>query len=85
MIKYIISILWAFFARMKTRQQKTNRRGNQKRLCGVCESFLTGLEGNTKYAFVGCDDLGESRTELEGKLAAIGYYYDEQLNQFVAR
>ena len=32
-----------------------------------------------------CDDLGESRTELEGKLAAIGYYYDEQLNQFVAR
>lgn len=32
-----------------------------------------------------CDDLGENRTELEEKLAGIGYYYDEQLNQFVAR
>ncbi|MBE6835191.1 MAG: DUF4250 domain-containing protein [Ruminococcaceae bacterium] len=32
-----------------------------------------------------CDDLGENRTELEDKLAGIGYYYDEQLNQFVSR
>lgn len=32
-----------------------------------------------------CDDLGENRTELEEKLADIGYYYDEQLNQFVSR
>lgn len=32
-----------------------------------------------------CDDLGENRTELEEKLADIGYYYDEQLNQFVPR
>lgn len=32
-----------------------------------------------------CDDLGVSRTELEEKLADIGYYYDEQLNQFVSR
>ena len=32
-----------------------------------------------------CDDLGENRTELEEKLIDIGYYYDEQLNQFVAR
>lgn len=30
-----------------------------------------------------CDDLGVSRTELEEKLADIGYYYDGQLNQFV--
>jgi len=32
-----------------------------------------------------CDDLGENRVELEEKLADIGYYYDEQLNQFVSR
>lgn len=32
-----------------------------------------------------CDDLGENRTKLEEKLADIGYYYDEQLNQFVSR
>ena len=32
-----------------------------------------------------CDDLGENRAKLEEKLADIGYYYDEQLNQFVSR
>ena len=32
-----------------------------------------------------CDDCGEDRSSIEEKLADIGYYYDEQLNQFVAR
>jgi len=56
-----VKILFQFFAVFLSGQgtgSKTNRRCNQNRLCGICESFLTGLEGNTKYAFVGCDDLG---------------------------
>lgn len=30
-----------------------------------------------------CADLGESRTEIEEKLASIGYTYDEKANRFV--
>lgn len=30
-----------------------------------------------------CDDLNQDRAALEEKLAAIGYRYDEQRNQFV--
>ena len=30
-----------------------------------------------------CDDLNEDRAALEEKLAAIGYRYDPQRNQFV--
>ena len=32
-----------------------------------------------------CDDLNENRAELEAKLAAIGYRYDDRRNQFVLR
>lgn len=31
-----------------------------------------------------CDDLDISMTETEQKLNQIGYFYDSQLNQFVA-
>ncbi len=31
-----------------------------------------------------CEDLGEDRTALQTKLAAVGYIYDKQQNQFVA-
>lgn len=30
-----------------------------------------------------CDDLGESREELEKTLFAAGFTYDEKLNQFI--
>lgn len=30
-----------------------------------------------------CDDLNEDRAALEEKLAAIGYFYDDQRNQFI--
>ena len=30
-----------------------------------------------------CDDLSVDRAALEEKLAAIGYIYDEQRNQFI--
>ncbi len=30
-----------------------------------------------------CDDLNEDRAALEEKLAAIGYRYDNQRNQFI--
>ena len=30
-----------------------------------------------------CDDLNEDRAALEEKLAAVGYIYDKQRNQFV--
>ena len=30
-----------------------------------------------------CDDLNQNRAELEAKLAAIGYRYDDRRNQFV--
>ncbi|MBQ8597190.1 MAG: DUF4250 domain-containing protein [Lachnospiraceae bacterium] len=30
-----------------------------------------------------CDDLDISKTEIEEKLKAVGYVYDEQLNKFV--
>ena len=30
-----------------------------------------------------CDDLNEDRAALEEKLAAVGYCYDEQRNQFI--
>ncbi|MBQ5995375.1 MAG: DUF4250 domain-containing protein [Clostridia bacterium] len=55
------------------------------------DSFLLLSAVNTKlrdyYSNLDilCDDLGENRTELEEKPADIGYYYGEQLNQFVAR
>lgn len=29
-----------------------------------------------------CDDLGLDETALKSKLASIGYYYDDVLNQF---
>ena len=29
-----------------------------------------------------CDDMGVSKTEIEEKLSAIGYYYQEAKNQF---
>ena len=29
-----------------------------------------------------CDDLNESKEEIEKILASIGYYYNEELNQF---
>lgn len=32
-----------------------------------------------------CDDLNENRAELEAKLAAAGYRYDDRRNQFVLR
>ncbi len=32
-----------------------------------------------------CDDLNENRAALEEKLAAIGYHYDKQRNQFVKK
>ena len=32
-----------------------------------------------------CDDLNEDRAALEAALAAIGYRYDKQRNQFVKR
>ena len=32
-----------------------------------------------------CDDLNEDRAALEANLAAIGYRYDKQRNQFVKR
>ncbi|MBR5422819.1 MAG: DUF4250 domain-containing protein [Clostridia bacterium] len=32
-----------------------------------------------------CDDLNENCAELEAKLAAIGYRYDDRRNQFVLR
>ena len=32
-----------------------------------------------------CDDLHTDRAALEGKLAAIGYFYDYERNQFVIR
>lgn len=31
-----------------------------------------------------CDDLDISMTETEQKLNQIGYFYDDQMNQFVA-
>ena len=31
-----------------------------------------------------CDDMDVSRTEIEGKLSAIGYYYQEAKNQFIS-
>lgn len=31
-----------------------------------------------------CDDLDISLTETEQKLNGIGYFYDDQVNQFVA-
>ncbi len=30
-----------------------------------------------------CDDLNESKEEIEKTLSAIGYTYDESVNQFV--
>ena len=30
-----------------------------------------------------CDDLGESRSEIEEKLANYGFSYDEKLNKFI--
>ena len=30
-----------------------------------------------------CDDLNEDRAALEEKLAAVGYCYDKQRNQFI--
>lgn len=32
-----------------------------------------------------CDDLNEDRAALETKLAAAGYFYDGERNQFVKR
>ena len=32
-----------------------------------------------------CDDLNEDRAALEKKLAAVGYTYEETVNQFVRR
>ena len=32
-----------------------------------------------------CDDLNEDRGALEEKLAAVGYTYEETVNQFVRR
>lgn len=32
-----------------------------------------------------CDDLDTDRAALKSKLAAVGYRYDPQLNQFVRR
>ncbi len=32
-----------------------------------------------------CDDLNENRAELEAKLAAVGYRYDDRQNQFLLR
>ena len=29
-----------------------------------------------------CEDLDESKEEIEKTLASIGYYYNEELNQF---
>ena len=31
-----------------------------------------------------CDDMDVSRTEIEEKLSAIGYYYQEAKNQFIS-
>ena len=31
-----------------------------------------------------CDDMDVSRTEIEEKLSAIGYYYQEAKNQFTS-
>lgn len=30
-----------------------------------------------------CDDMDINKTEIEEKLKAVGYVYDEQLNKFV--
>ncbi len=30
-----------------------------------------------------CEDLNEDRAALETKLSAIGYFYDQQRNQFI--
>ena len=30
-----------------------------------------------------CDDMDINKTEIEEKLKAVGYMYDEQLNKFV--
>ncbi len=32
-----------------------------------------------------CEDLNEDRAALEAKLSAIGFFYDQQRNQFVKR
>ena len=31
-----------------------------------------------------CDDMDVSRTEIEEKLSAIGYHYQEEKNQFTS-
>ncbi|MBQ7689066.1 MAG: DUF4250 domain-containing protein [Clostridia bacterium] len=30
-----------------------------------------------------CEDVNEDRAALEAKLSAIGYFYDQQRNQFI--
>ncbi len=42
----------------------------------------TKLRDNYKSLDALCDDLGESRKELERKLKAAGFEYDEGLNKF---